>query len=251
MALKNLIAKSVTSEKQNSSCSKNITAEPIAGCSKDMFAGPIADYSKDVPKPVADFSKNMLCTEFVSSEIGEETPENDVGFEVPESPVKEIITSHKESGSFCSPQEIIPVPQCSQNITEQKPRRTRGKTAVITSSPYYLELKEKNKVIPVKVVAPVKRNVFGGKKKENTPILVKKKEKKKLNVRTMVWIKLKRPTMFSVICVAAFIMTQNIAKFGFAAPSVKNGPMKGAHLMKKEMGSLTFAIFVCRIIFLN
>lgn len=61
---------------------------------------------------------------------------------------------------LCSPEEIIPPPQSQQTI-ETKPRRNKGKTAVITDSPYYYDLQEKNKNTPsTKGVKSVKRKVF-------------------------------------------------------------------------------------------
>lgn len=65
---------------------------------------------------------------------------------------------------ICSPSDIIPVPQVETN----KPKRTnrnKGKTAVLTASPYYRELVEKNSPTPQKLVNTVKRNVFEIKKK--------------------------------------------------------------------------------------
>lgn len=73
--------------------------------------------------------------------------------------------------NLCSPQDIIPLPQ-SMHVQETKPRRNKGKTAVLTASPYYYELQDKNKNTTNKNVKSVKRNIFegdGGGKKRQPP----------------------------------------------------------------------------------
>ncbi|CAG9820387.1 unnamed protein product [Phaedon cochleariae] len=80
------------------------------------------------------------------------------------------------SNRMCTPSDIIPVPQIKTN-QERKISRNRGKTAVLTSSPYLKELKEKNDVTPKKSIKTIKRNVFTRKNKD-TPEIEQNQRKK-------------------------------------------------------------------------
>lgn len=77
---------------------------------------------------------------------------------------------------ICSPSDIIPVPQVETN-KQKRTIRNKGKTAVLTASPYYHELLEKNSPTPQKLVNTGKRNVFEIKKK-NKPEHCQSKRKR-------------------------------------------------------------------------
>lgn len=134
------------------SCSKDVEDE-IQSCSSKVVAVPVPEKDAVLRKTGKD------------KEINKKAPpssKKDVDKMPPKVPDETGILSQSQ---MCGPRDIIPVPQVMKT-DKQKTTRNKGKTAVLTASPYYHELLEKNSPTPQKLVKTVKRNVFESKKKD-------------------------------------------------------------------------------------
>lgn len=127
------------------SCSNRDVDETASSCSKDVEEI-VSSCSKNFQEIVSPLIKVVVEATSSCDDINEDTP-----------------TSSNNLPSFqrqlFSPRDIIPIPQVEQ-AEKDKPSRNKGKTAVLTASPYYNELKGKHIATPKRLVASVKRNVF-------------------------------------------------------------------------------------------
>ena len=161
------------------SCSKDVEDE-TPSCSSKVVAVPLPD--KDVlTKTNKDTEVNKKALPSCSKDVDKmppcfpkvvvepipwlSTPSCSLNVDSPYYSPKVL----KETGilsqnQICSPCDIIPVPQVETN-KQKRTTRNKGKTAVLTASPYFHELLEKNSPTPQKLVKTVKRNVFKIKKK--------------------------------------------------------------------------------------
>jgi hypothetical protein len=133
------------------SCSKNV--DRTSSCFQKVTVEPVPFLFPKAQEITAHANKMALpsCTDGVEANLCSSSVDSNP---VDAASLKQV----------CSPRDIIPVPQV--NMPREKTTHNRGKTAVLTASPYYRVLLEKNSPVPQKLVNTVKRKVFEGKQKD-------------------------------------------------------------------------------------
>ncbi|KAB0790448.1 hypothetical protein PPYR_15170 [Photinus pyralis] len=128
---------------------KEVNKKVLPSCSKDADKKPKC-FPKVVLEPVS-------CSSVASCSSNIASPRR--------SPKGLKETGILSQNQICSPRDIIPVPQVNET-NKQKPTRNKGKTAVLTASPYYRELLDKNSPAPdPQKIDNIVKVLFGNKKK--------------------------------------------------------------------------------------